>query len=59
MLIGIYTDGLAYGLIQGISIYAAVAFIVIITTVNDYMKDRQFQKLDAEVKDEDMAVIRG
>ena len=59
MLIGIYTDGLAYGLIQGISIYAAVAFIVIITTVNDYMKDRQFQTLDAEVKDEDMAVIRG
>lgn len=59
MVIGMVSETILYGLVQGISIYAAVAFIVIITTANDYMKDRQFQKLDAEVKDEDIAVIRG
>lgn len=47
------------GLIQGLSIYVAIILIVGITSLNDWVKDKNFVKLQSELKDEKVAVIRG
>ena len=47
------------GAIQGISIYVAIILIVGITSLNDWVKDKNFVKLQSELKDENVAVIRG
>ena len=49
----------ATGWIEGVSIYMAILLIVSFSAWNDWMKDRQFVKLQGYVKDEDIAVIRG
>lgn len=53
------SNGPAWGWIEGASIYLAIFLIVSITALNDWMKDKQFVKLQSDVKDEDIAVIRG
>jgi len=45
--------------IQGISIYFAILLIVTISSLNDWMKDKNFVKLQSELKNETIAVIRG
>ena len=47
------------GLVEGISIILAAVFIVIVTTLADYVKDRQFLKLTGLVLDEAVPCIRG
>ena len=47
------------GLVEGVSIILASCFIIIITTVSDYFKDRRFVKLQDMIKDENITVIRG
>jgi Na+/proline symporter len=47
------------GAIQGISIYIAIIVIVAITSLNDWVKDKNFVKLQSELKNEEVAVIRG
>jgi len=37
----------------------AIFIIVSLTSLNDWVKDKQFVKLQSIVKDEDIAVIRG
>lgn len=47
------------GTIQGISIYIAIFIIVAITSLNDWIKDKNFVRLQSELKNEQIAVIRG
>lgn len=47
------------GFFEGISIYFAVFVITAIGSANDFMKDKQFVKLQSKIKDEDISVIRG
>jgi len=47
------------GLVEGVSIILASCFIITITTVADYFKDRRFVKLQDMIKDENITVIRG
>ena len=49
--IGIINDGLAHGWIEGASIFFAVGIIVTVTAGNNYMKEKQFQKLKARQQD--------
>ena len=53
------SNGPAWGWVEGVSIYLAIAIIVIISAANDWMKDKQFVRLQSDVKDEEIAVIRG
>jgi len=47
------------GLVEGISIIMAALFIVVVTTLADYVKDRQFVKLKGLILDEVVPCIRG
>jgi hypothetical protein len=53
------SQGAAWGWVQGVSIYMAIFVIVAITSANDWMKDKNFVKLQSELKNEEIAVIRG
>jgi magnesium-transporting ATPase (P-type) len=48
-----------WGWAQGVSIYLAILIIVSITSANDWIKDKSFVKLQSELKNEDIAVVRG
>jgi Ca2+ transporting ATPase len=48
-----------WGWIEGASIYLAIIIIVTISSLNDWVKDKQFVRLQNEVKNENIAVIRG
>ncbi|KAL4460329.1 hypothetical protein ABPG74_000080 [Tetrahymena malaccensis] len=58
LVIGCIKQGIAEGWIDGIGIFIAVFIIVTITSVNNYMKDKQFRKLNAQVAQRDVGVIR-
>lgn len=47
------------GWMEGVSIYVAVFILVVITSLNDWAKDKQFVKLQSLAKDQDIATIRG
>lgn len=55
---GIWKDGIAHGWLEGVTIYAAVIIIVCVTAGNNYVKERQFQKLNALAKDISVPVTR-
>jgi Ca2+ transporting ATPase len=48
-----------WGWVEGVTIYFAIFIIVAFSAGNDWIKDKQFVKLQSHVKDEDMPVIRG
>ena len=52
-------EGPAWGWAKGFSIYIAILLIVSITSLNDWIKDRNFVKLQSKVKNENIAVVRG
>lgn len=47
------------GWVQGFSIYVGIFFIVAFTSVNDWIKDKNFVKLASQVKKDKIGVIRG
>jgi len=47
------------GSLEGIAILGSVAVVVLVTAVNDYQKEAQFQELNSVKEDEQMRVIRG
>jgi len=49
----------AWGWIEGVAIIVGIFIIVSIQAANDWMKDKQFVKLQSIVKDEEIPVIRG
>jgi Ca2+ transporting ATPase len=48
LVIGIYEKGLMEGWLEGFAIFVAVIIIVSVTATNDYMKEKQFRKLNSE-----------
>ena len=59
LIIGMINDGPAHGWIEGASIFFAVGIIVIVTAGNNYMKEKQFQKLFSKATQDYVAVFRG
>ncbi|KAL4483880.1 hypothetical protein ABPG72_013886 [Tetrahymena utriculariae] len=58
LVIGCIREGLAEGWIDGIGIFIAVFIIVTITSVNNYVKEKQFRNLNQIVAQRSVAVIR-
>ena len=58
LAIGIWKEGVAKGWYEGVTIYLAVLIITIVTAGNDYMKERQFRKLNAIRKQRNCLVTR-
>lgn len=47
LVLGIATEGIEHGWMEGTSILVAVVIIVTVTSGNNWMKERQFQRLNA------------
>ena len=54
-----FADSIAWGWLEGFSIFVAVGFLVSVAAWNDYEKDKQFLSLLGELKDEEIIAIRG
>ncbi|CDW88443.1 calcium-translocating p-type pmca-type family protein [Stylonychia lemnae] len=59
LIIGIWKEGIEHGWIEGLSIFIAVAIIVSVTAGNNYIKEKQFQKLVSKAAEGTVAVYRG
>lgn len=59
LFLGILTEGLAEGWLEGASILFAVVLIVSVTATNNYLKEKQFQKLNALATAKNINVMRG
>lgn len=58
LIVGVLTDGIETGWIEGFAIFVAVFIIVSVTAVNNYLKEKQFRKLYAQLDDRKVNVIR-
>jgi magnesium-transporting ATPase (P-type) len=58
LIIGISTEGLAKGWIEGAAIMVAVIIVVTITTVNDYTQAQQFRNLFKKSQVKIVKVVR-
>ncbi len=58
LVLGIATEGWAKGWLEGASILVAVVIIVTVTAGNDYLKEKQFQKLSAAAEEKYVNVRR-
>jgi len=59
MIAGAISEPGWLGWVQGFSIYIGIFLIVSISAINDYNKDKNFVKLNSEVKKDRIGVIRG
>ena len=58
MAIGFWREGWARGWIEGVTIWIAVLIIVLVSSVNDYIKELQFRKLNARRQERNVTVYR-
>jgi Ca2+-transporting ATPase len=58
LCLGIITEGLRWGWLEGFSIFFAVALVVFVSSIDDYMHEQQFQMLKGESKLKMMRVYR-
>ena len=58
-IIGMLNDGVESGWVEGATIFLAIFLIVSITAGNNWVKERQFQKLRSKVDECTLQVIRG
>ena len=58
LVLGIINEGLAKGWIEGVSIFIAIAIIITVNTTNNYIKEKQFQELQAKQDVTTARVIR-
>ena len=59
LVLGIATEGLKEGWLEGASILLAVIIIVTVTSANNYLKEKQFQKLNAIASAKNVNAYRG
>lgn len=59
LILGILTEGLAEGWLEGASILMAVVIIITVTAGNNYIKEQQFQKLNAMATAKNVNCYRG
>jgi len=58
LILGIATEGWEHGWMEGASILVAVVIIVTVTSGNNWMKEKQFQKLNAIASKKYVNVLR-
>lgn len=59
LIIGVVQHGWKAGWVEGTSIWIAVTIIVAVTAGNNYVKEKQFQKLVSKATEDYIAVFRG
>jgi magnesium-transporting ATPase (P-type) len=59
LVLGVMMHGIRSGWIEGASIILAVVIISSVTACNDYMKEKQFRKLNEVASRKNVDVIRG
>jgi Ca2+ transporting ATPase len=59
LIVGVAQHGWRSGWVEGLAIYMAVCIIVTVTAGNNYMKEKQFQKLFSKATQDYVAVFRG
>lgn len=59
LIVGVIEEGWEEGWIEGGAILAAVITIVCVTAGNNYMKEKQFRKLNEEAETRNINVVRG
>lgn len=59
LIVGVVQHGWETGWVEGMSIYIAVCIIVTVTAGNNYIKEKQFQKLVSRAQEQEVAVFRG
>ena len=57
LAIGLWKEGWSKGWYEGVTIYFAIFIIVSVTATNDYMKDKQFRKLN-DVRKERFVLVK-
>ena len=58
LILGIATEGLEKGWMEGTSILVAVVIIVTVTSANNWVKEQQFKKLNAIANRKNVNVYR-
>jgi magnesium-transporting ATPase (P-type) len=58
LVLGIFMHGLEEGWLEGASIILAVVIISAVTACNDYMKEKQFRKLNEVANRKNVNVIK-
>ena len=58
LVVGILQEGIETGWMEGVAIIFAVFIVVSVSSINNYMKEMQFSKLNAEEELRDVAVTR-
>lgn len=58
LVLGIATEGLREGWLEGASILVAVVIIVSVTSINNYVKEKQFRKLNEMAQQKNVNIIR-
>lgn len=58
LVLGILMHGIKEGWLEGVSILLAVVIVSAVTAFNDYMKEKQFRKLNEVAKKKNVNVIR-
>lgn len=58
LVLGIATEGIEEGWLEGTSILVAICLIVSVTSINNYLKEQQFNKLNAIAKKKSVNVVR-
>jgi hypothetical protein len=43
LVLGVLTEGLKWGWIEGFSIFLAVALVILVSSINDYAHEKSFQ----------------
>jgi P-type E1-E2 ATPase len=59
LIIGVIQHGWSHGWIEGTSIYLAVTIITAVTAGNNYIKEKQFQKLVSKAAEDWIPTFRG
>jgi len=58
LIVGMIQEGLATGWMEGVAIIFAVLIVVSVSSINNYMKEKQFAKLNSEEELRDVPVTR-
>lgn len=58
LVLGIATEGIEHGWMEGTSILIAVVIIVTVTSGNNWVKEQQFKKLNAVANKKNVNVLK-
>lgn len=59
LVLGILTEGLKWGWIEGLSIFSGVALVIFLSSINDYAHEKSFQLIKGRSEVKLVRVYRG